>query len=395
MSGAPPVDEFGAAAAAPGTQAHGRRRTVSLVAAIAAVLAVAAAAAWFILSGLHSEETDDAFIAADVYEVSPRIAGRLASVPVDENQVVEAGAPIAELDGAEQESRVAQATAALALAVAQQKQAEIEVGLIEASTAAGVAQAEAEAAAADARLEQEQAELAAADAESRRARSDLDRYTGLSEEAVSKQRLDAVRAAAVSAGAALLAVEKRVASARAEVAAGRSRLEAARAELGRTEWARAQVARWVAEADQARAVLGEAELALSYTRITAPARGRVTNKTVQPGDYVQPGRVLCSLVAPDVWVVANFKETQLRDMGPGQHASIHIDAYDVDLPAHVQSIQAGSGAQFSLLPPQNATGNFVKVVQRVPVKIVFDRPIDPRRYLLGPGMSVVARVSTR
>ena len=120
----------------------------------------------------------------------------------------------------------------------------------------------------------------------------------------------------------------------------------------------------------------------------------MTNKAALAGDYAAPGRVLMSVVSPDVWVVANFKETQLERMRTGQPARVHVDAYDLDLDAHVDSVQAGSGAQFSLLPPQNATGNYVKVVQRVPVKLVFDAPPDPR-YLLGPGMSVVPRVSTR
>jgi membrane fusion protein (multidrug efflux system) len=382
------------ASTAPSTSAA-RRRRISLGIFAGVVLLVAAAGAWFYISGLNVETTDDAFIAGNVYQVAPKIAGRLKTVLVSDNQVVEAGTLLAELDPVDEQASVDQARAALSLSQAQLEEAKVQVGLVEASTAAALAQAQAEVAAAEARLEQEQAELESARAESHRAQADLERYSSLSEQAVSRQRLDVVRSTSISAASAERAVEKRVSSAQADLTAAKAKLAAAQADLKRVDAAQAEVQRRQAETKQAEAGLHESELQLSYTRIVAPASGRITNKSVEPGDYVKEGRTLMALVPSEVWVVANFKETQLRHMRPGQEVRIHVDAYGVDFKGKVESIQAGSGAQFSLLPPQNATGNYVKVVQRVPVKIVFDEPIDPRRYLLGPGMSVVPKVLTR
>lgn len=157
----------------------------------------------------------------------------------------------------------------------------------------------------------------------------------------------------------------------------------------------AQAASEKAAVEQQTAVLKQAELNLSYTTIVAPEDGRVTRKTVEAGSYVQVGQTLLSLVPKEVWIVANFKETQLTYMRPGQPVTLHADAYpDHDFHGHVDSIQSGTGARFSLLPPENATGNYVKVVQRVPVKIVLDDPADAH-FLLAPGMSVVPRVRVR
>ena len=150
-----------------------------------------------------------------------------------------------------------------------------------------------------------------------------------------------------------------------------------------------------AQAACAQADLDQARLNLSYTKICAPVSGRVTRKSVEPGSYVQVGETLLAVVEPDVWVLASFKETQLTDMRPGQPVSVSVDTYPgVEFAAHVDSIQRGTGARFSLLPPENATGNYVKVVQRVPVKIVFDDRKQVEQYLLGPGMSVVPTVNT-
>jgi membrane fusion protein (multidrug efflux system) len=150
-----------------------------------------------------------------------------------------------------------------------------------------------------------------------------------------------------------------------------------------------------AEIEQARAAVQQAELELSYTTIVAPEAGRITRKSVEAGAYVQVGQALLAVVSDDLWIVANFKETQLTNMTPGQPVEISVDAYPHALfKGHVDSIQAGTGAHFSLLPPENATGNYVKVVQRVPVKIVFDAPPDPQ-HALAPGMSVVPEVKIR
>lgn len=371
-----------------------RKKRISIIAFAVVVLAVAAGGVWLYLHGLNVEETDDAFIAGDTYAVAPRIAGRLDAVLVSDNQSVEAGQPLARIDSADQQAAVDRERAALALAKAQLEQARVQVDLVDASTQAGVAAAEAQVAAADARLQQQQAELESARAESERAQADLSRYAGLSEQAVSRQRLDVVRSTAVSARSSLQAAEKTVISGRADVAAAESRLGAARADRKQVDAARAEVKRREAEVEQARATLRRSELELSYTSIASPAAGRVTAKTVETGDYVKEGRTLMTIVAPQVWVVANFKETQLKDMHPGQACVVHVDAYDIDLRGHVESIQAASGAEFSLLPAQNATGNYVKVVQRVPVKIQLAAGQDPE-HRLRPGLSVYATVRTR
>lgn len=374
---------------------NGRRRRLS-IAILAAVLVVGGGAGlWYYLANRGVESTDDAFIAGNVYRIAPRVEGRVAAVPVKDNQLVKAKDLIATVDPSDFEARVQQARAARDLAGALMRQAEVEVGITEASTAAGLSQAQALLKSAEARLQQEQAALESAEADRRLAEADLERYTRLSEHAVSPQRVDAVRSRAADTAAQVRAAQKRVTSAEADIAAAESGVAAAEADRQRVAAARAEVERRQAEVQQAEAALHEAELQLSYCQITAPADGRITNKSILPGDYAKVGQNLLALVAPDVWVVANFKETQLEEMKPGQPVTIHVDAYDADFDGHVESIQSGSGAHFSLLPPQNATGNYVKVVQRVPVKIVFDKLPDPERYRLGPGMSVVPKVRVR
>jgi membrane fusion protein (multidrug efflux system) len=183
--------------------------------------------------------------------------------------------------------------------------------------------------------------------------------------------------------------------AESQLGEAKARLASARAAPSQVAFSRSQVETSAAEVGQAQAAVRQAELNLSYTKIFAPQAGRITRKSVEPGNYVQVGQTLFSIVPDQLWVVANFKETQLRYMRPGQPATIKVDAYpDQVFKGHVDSVQAGSGAAFSLLPPENATGNYVKIVQRVPVKIVFDHPPDPT-HPLGPGMSVEPEVKVR
>ena len=181
-------------------------------------------------------------------------------------------------------------------------------------------------------------------------------------------------------------------SSAAQVAANRAKVGSAEAQVLSARAHRSTVAAQLAEAE---AQVVQAKLNLSYTKISAPIDGRVTRRTVELGDYLQPGRALFALVEPNVWVTANFKETQLTNMHAGQPVRIRVDAFPGrDLAAQVDSFQRGTGARFSILPAENATGNYVKIVQRVPVKIVFDRP-PPAEMILGPGMSVVPRVTIR
>lgn len=279
--------------------------------------------------------------------------------------------------------------------------------------------------------EQALAQVKAAEAEAVRAATDVQRYQKLyAQDEVSRQALDRATATARRAAADLEAARQKAEAVHAQVAEARAQRQAAaegvrqgesqvteaqnhvsevqaqvdeaRARLASANTAPVQVASSETQASsaaadvrQAQVAVQQAVLSLSYTRIYAPQNGRVTRKNVEVGNNLQPGQALMALVGPDVWITANFKETQLGRMQPGQSVELHIDAFpDRIFKGHVDSVQAGSGARFSLLPPENATGNFVKVVQRVPVKIVFDEPEDVLRQL-GPGMSVVPEVKVR
>jgi membrane fusion protein (multidrug efflux system) len=413
-----------------------RRRALVGVGLFILVLAVAGVA-YLIHSAAH-ESTDDAFIEGHVVTISPRVGGTVLAVHVTDNQPVRAGDLLVEIDPRDYQARLDQARAALLAAQTRRQGARVNIGLTQASTSAtldqataGVQsaqaqaqaagsrsrQAEAQVAAAQAGQAQARAQVAAAEAEAARADADLTRYRQLfDKDEISRQQLDHAVAAAKAADAQLEAARAAVAASEAEVGQSEAARAAVRdnvqvAEAGvREAQARLAAARTApqqvalsesqhetagAEIEQLQAAVRQAELELSYTRITAPAAGRVTRKSVEVGANVAPGQALFALVPADVWVVANFKETQLAKMRPGQIVDIDVDAYpDKSFHGHVDSIQAGTGSHFSLLPPENATGNYVKVIQRVPVKIVFDEPPDPA-HLLAPGMSVVPVVHVK
>jgi len=273
-------------------------------------------------------------------------------------------------------------------------------------------------------LDQSRAQLAAAVAEAERTAADVRRYQELySKDEISRQQLDAAIAAARTAAAQVEAARQKVAASEAQVNEARSaesaqahtaqraqtQITGAQAQVGEAQGKLAQantapqqIAVSEAQAKTAganleslQAALDEAELQLSYTKIYAPETGRVTRKAVEFGALVQIGQPLMAVVPGEVWVTANFKESQIGTIRPGQSVEVKVDAYaDKTFKGHVDSIQAGTGARFSLLPAENATGNYVKVVQRIPVKIVFDEPLDPQ-HLLAPGMSVVSQVKVR
>ena len=392
----------------PATRRFHRARMLAFV--VLGAIAVGAGAAWWYSATLHYESTDDAFIQADVVTISPKVASNVAAVHVADNQRVRAGALLVELDPRDFEAKLAQARANLAAAEAQQRAAAINVQVIGTTAGAGVQQADAgvqtaarQVDGARSRLEQSRAQVDAAAAEATRAATDAERYDALLQEGgVSRQQRDNAVATSRTAAANLEAARQAqqaagdsLRQAEAQLGQARAQLASAKAAPEQIAYSRAQAEQVAGQVAQLRAAVRQAELDLSYTTLYAPVAGRVTRKGAQRGDYVQVGQALLSVVPQQVYVIANFKETQLAHMRPGQPVEIEVDAYPgTPFHAHVDSIQAGSGAAFSLLPPENATGNYVKVVQRVPVKILIDDPADPA-HVLGPGMSVVPTVKVK
>jgi membrane fusion protein (multidrug efflux system) len=345
----------------------------------------------------HVETTDDAFVDADIVQVAPRVPGRVAKVYVTDNQLVKQGQLLYEVDARDYQARLDESRAALASAEAKAESARTNVRLIEVQSASAVRAAEAEVGAAEAQVEQARADVVATEAEANRSQTEYQRLQGIAgTNAVSKQELTNTEAAYRAAAAQVEATRKRVATAEANVSAARARLEQVNVSAEKVAVGRADLATAEAEAGRLRALVAQAELNLSYTQVTAPQAGRVTRRSVEEGNYLQVGQATLALVPTTVWVTANFKETQLTDMRPGQPVTVDVDAYpNHSFKGHVDSIQRGSGARFSLLPPENATGNYVKVVQRVPVKIVLDDAQVDDHFVLGPGMSVVPEVKVR
>lgn len=324
---------------------------------------------------LTHESTDDAFIDAHIVSVAPKIAGKIAAVHVQDNELVKRGQLLLEIDPRDIAATVTQRSAAVDVAKAHLLNAQL-----------GAEQAEAHVKTLLAAYGSAQASVAAAAADTAKLQSDLARNNGLiSTGAISKQDFQHSQSDTKASEATLESKKKQLAAAAAFAEEARKQAGSARAQVGA---ARAEVA-------QAEAELKQAELQQSYAKITAPEAGRITNKSIEPGDFVQVGQPLFAIVPTHVWVTANYKETQLTDMRAGQPAEVAVDAYPArSLRGHVDSIQAGSGARFSLLPPENATGNFVKVVQRVPVKIVLDEQPEVEQ-VLGPGMSAVPDVKVK
>jgi membrane fusion protein (multidrug efflux system) len=315
------------------------------------------------------ESTDNAFIDGHIVQVSPRVAGHVAKVNITDNQFVHAGDVLLELDPADYQAALDEANGKLVAA---------QADLTAAKSA--VAEADAQVTAAQAAVAQASAEAASRKAQLDRAEADLAQYSKARDNAaISATEFVQAKTTQQTAQAAFEAARKAVAAAEAQVNQAKAAAESRRGQVA------------VAEAgiQSAQAALERAQLNLSYTKITAASDGRITRKNVEPGNYIIPGLPLFAIVTPELWVTANFKETQLAQMRPGQNVELEVDAYPgMKLRGRVESIQQGSGARFSLLPPENATGNYVKVVQRVPVKIVLDGvPRDGR--ILGPGMSVV------
>lgn len=381
------------------------QRPMGVVLLLAVLLSgIGGGAYWFYAR--QWEETDDAFIDGNVYPVGTKVAGAVCSVRVNDNQLVNAGDVLAEIDPRDIQAVVARAKATLDAARADAEAAKTNVDLIRANTAAMLTQAQAGVDLAIAGVDTAQSQLASAEAdvtsaqaEATRREADEKRYTSLDPRGVSEAQLDAMRAAAAAARAQLLAANKHMAAARSGVSEARAKVASAQGVLAAARTAQEQIAAAEAKSRYAQAQVGQAQaqldtatLDLSYTSIKAPVAGRVTRKNVQAGQYLQVGQTLLAIVPQDFWVTANFKETQLTHMHVGQPVEIYADAFpDRAFHGRIESFQAGTGARFSLLPAENATGNYVKVVQRVPVKITLEQG-DQAGRLLGLGMSVVPQV---
>jgi len=337
-----------------------RRKLKFLLIGAATLAILVAVVFYYFLFVAPYESTDDAFIDGYVTLVSPRVPGQITQLLVKDNQEVKAGDALVEIDPRDYEAKAAQARADLAAAQSQLNESQAQVKVSEA------------------KVTQAQAAVTAAEAENQRAADDLKRYENVESRAISKSALDLAQAQARSANANLVAAYSQTNAAESEVELSEAGVETAKAAV-----------------QQAEAKLQQAELNLSYTKIIAPLDARVTARSVQLGNYVQPGQALMALVPRDVWVVANFKETQLTHMKPGQPVELSVDAYpNKKFKGKVDSLQAGTGARFSLLPPENAVGNYIKVVQRIPVKIIFDEEL-PTNLDIAPGMSVVPEVKVK
>jgi membrane fusion protein (multidrug efflux system) len=373
--------------AAPPAGAAPGRKVMTVAVLVLAICLGLAAWRWWPWRG--SESTDDAFIEGHVVAVSPTIAGRVVRVLVADNQHVAAGELLAELDAAPAQAKVDEAQAALTQATAMVQVAHELAALADANVTAADAEAASGLAAAQAALAEDSADADAAKATAASSASDLHRLQTMPAGVATVQQIErATHQAETDAAQADSAVRK-VAVAQAGIATAEAKVAVAKAGAHQRAAAIAGLARAEADVKHAEAALREAQLGLDWCRIVAPTSGRVTRRAVEPGQFAQTGQGLMAIVGDDLWVVANLKESQLRDLAPGQPAEIRVDAYpQMTFAAHVDSIQAGSGARFSLLPAENATGNYVKVIQRVPVKLVFDTMPDPARFHLGPGMSV-------
>jgi membrane fusion protein (multidrug efflux system) len=400
---------------------QGKRRWLLIV----AVLAVLGFVAYLWVRHYSNRiTTDDAQVDGHIIPIASKIYGTVSEVLVDDNQPVHAGDVIVRIDSRDYQVKIDKAEAALALAEGQAKAAGMGVSLTRETTVSGTSNSEASLATARAEYERAKlsyelsstsdlaaakAEVVSREADNRKAQADLARMEPLvKKEEVSKQQFDAYQAAAAVAESRLKIARENldgalkdaaikqsaVAAAEARVGQAEAGLRESKANLRKSDISAADAASAAAAVSKARADLKEAELQMSYTSIFAPEEGVVTKKTVEVGQVVQPGQGLMTIVPlHNVWITANFKETQLTDVRPGQKAEIDVDMYGKTIPGRVLSLAGATGTRLSLLPPENATGNFVKVVQRIPVKIEIDSKDDD--LVLRPGMNVVVTVFTK
>lgn len=395
------------AAASSRTSARSRRPFV-----IGGVLfAVAAVAGTYVVRSMHYEETDDAQIDGNMSDVSPRIAGNVSAVYVSENQQVREGDVLASVDPVDLEIAVAQAKAQVAVAQARVDAEDPSVPIMQSSNESALSSAQSELAGGQAALsaarkdvEQTTAQLAQAIANDRTAQLEKQRSEKLlSQGAVSQSDFDTRSNAAAASAANVSALEQSLAGAKDRVLERQTQITAIQSRLGEIQsnsprqvaTRRASVVMRQAELDLAKAQLAQAERNLGYTKVTAPVTGIVAKKSLALGDHVAPGQQVLAIAQTDgLWVTANYRETQLERIRPGQPADVHVDALGVDLHGNVDSVGGATGSRLSVLPPENASGNYVKVVQRVPVRIRLD-PGQPGLDRLRIGMSVEPRITVR
>jgi membrane fusion protein (multidrug efflux system) len=356
------------------------------------------------------ETTDDAQIDGDMFPISSRINGHVVAVEVQNNEFVKKGTVLVRIDPTDYQVALERAQADYAMAVARAQASRVGVPITSVNSSSGISSAQA-------RVEQAQAAIAAAEkqylaaqakvkqseADYAKAKSDLARYAQLiKKDEVSQQQYDHALQTAAADSAAVTGAQSAAAAAGQNVALAKAQLAQAQADLRASQSGPQRVRMSRAEADAAdaavktaRAVLNQAQLNVDYTVVRAPADGIVGSKAVELGQNIGAGQALMAIVPVEgLYVTANYKETELKDMRPGDPATIHVDAYDQNYKGHVLNIAGATGEKFSLLPPENATGNYVKVVQRIPVRIVFE-PGQDSEHLLRVGMSVEPTVTTK
>ncbi|EGT5700966.1 HlyD family secretion protein [Cronobacter sakazakii] len=340
------------------------KKPLIILGIVVVIMVIGAIIWWFMTRNL--ETTDDAFIEGDAVTVAPKVAGYVTELHVKDNQRVKKGDLLVVIDPRDATAQRDQAQAQLSLAESQLHQAQAQLALAKVQYPA--------------QRDQAKAQVLRAQAELANARAEYQRQRGVDPRATSKQNIDAANA--------------QLRSAEAGLANAQAQLEVAEQVQLQIRQQETNVEARQSQVEQARAQLKTAELNLSYTEVRAPFDGYVTKRNVQNGTLVQAGSALFSIVSPDIWVVANFKESQLERMRPGNKVEISVDAFpDLELEGHVESIQQGSGSRFSAFPAENATGNFVKIVQRVPVKIVIDKGLENWNQPLPLGLSVEPEVT--
>lgn len=356
---APPAEE-----PQPAPAATRKQKRPLLIAGLLVLAALGGGGAWLYLSSRGIVSTDDAFTDGRAIAISPQIAGQVVALEVGDNQFVRKGDPLIRIDPRRYEQDVASAQGALDVARAQLESLRLGVEIARKNFPA--------------MLDQAKAQLISAQAAQARAEADYQRQKSLPKQATTQQEVDAATAALRQAQAQTLLAQAQVAEA-----------EPAPQRIGQAD---ADVGRLKGQVEQAQAQLDQAKLNLEWTVVRAPQDGWITKRNIETGAYVVPGQSIFSIVSPDVWVTANFKETQLARIRKGQEVEIEVDAYpQLKLKGRVDSVQLGSGSKFTAFPPENATGNFVKIVQRVPVKIAIESGLDPD-LPLPLGVSVTPRV---